>query len=175
MSMVNEAHRFFSEVRRDPNFSGYIAVCSDSIRKQLFQHINGNRTIDKKQLIYLQWILKASESDFYVVVPSQGAFQLFNKDLKSAVSIMYCTTLTQDTKRILKTYREAIEIIELHSLEKGHGSKIVNDLINLSKKVQLPLSLYAETEELVGYYEQFGFINHGKLGENEEFLMLRIP
>ncbi|MGG1880322.1 hypothetical protein ABDI30_22505 [Paenibacillus cisolokensis] len=175
MSMINEAHKFFLEIRKDPNYSNYIMICSDLLRKQLYQYTKENMTIDRKQLIYLQWILDASESDFYVVTPSQGVFQLISKEIKSAVSFLYCTTLTQATKRILKTYNELIEIIELHSIEKGHGSRIVNKLINLSKEVQLPLALYAETEELVKYYEQFNFNNHGRLGENKEFLMLRIP
>ncbi|MEK3917211.1 hypothetical protein [Paenibacillus sp. FSL H7-0331] len=62
-----------------------------------------------------------------------------------------------------------------HSIEKGHGSKIIDEFITLSREIELPLSLYSETKQLVEYYQQFGFVNYGKQGVNKEFLMLRTP
>lgn len=169
MNKSEKAHKIFLEVRNDRSLGAQSQYSRDFLNTVL----KGNGVVNKKVTSYLMWILEMSEKKFYLSIPSAGVFFLISRDLKSGVTFRYCTTLTEATKRILRVYNECIEIIDLHSIEKGHGSKIISELITLSRNIQLPLSLYAETDELVRYYQQFDFVNHGKLGNNKEYLMLR--
>lgn len=169
MNVSEMAHKIFLEVIKDPS----LEKKSQNSRNFIKMVLRENGVTNKKIIFYLKWVLEMSEKKFYLSSPSAGVFFLISQDLKSGVTFRFCTSLTEATKKILKVYNECIEIIDLHSIEKGNGSKIINEFIVLSKNIQLPLALYAETDELVKYYQQFDFVNHGKHGENNEFLMLR--
>lgn len=175
MNQSEMAHKFFLEIQNDQWFITNLKKHSNPIRDEIALSLEENFALNNVVRSYLKWIIEMTEKGYYVSIPSPGAFLLINSDIKSAVTFRYCTTITEATKRILKVYNECIEIIELHSIEKGQGSKIMNEFIALSHKIQLPLALYTETEELVRYYQKYDFHNHGKLGSNNEFLMLRIP
>ncbi|WP_059043925.1 hypothetical protein [Paenibacillus rubinfantis] len=173
MNQSELSHQLFLDFKKNPMFVKDLAKSSDMVRKNLKGILKGFGDKNSKQKTYLSWILEMSEKDFYLLSPAQGQFFLMNRKLNSAVLFRYCTTITEETKRILKDCDECIEIIELHSTERGQGTRIMSDFIHLSQITQLPLALYAETIELTHYYEKFNFVNHGKLGSNKEFLMLR--
>ncbi|MEY8345611.1 hypothetical protein [Niallia circulans] len=129
-----------------------------------------------KQVLYINWILKMSKNKFLLNPYGNDAISLFDVNLNSMIAIRYCSTITDDTKIIFKnSFDTAIEIVSLHSNKKGEGTRLVKEALTLSKDINLPLVLYTEKDELVSYYEKFNFVNHGKLGSNDEFLMIRLP
>ncbi|TQR14754.1 hypothetical protein [Psychrobacillus soli] len=129
-----------------------------------------------KQVLYINWMLKMSKMKFYLMPYGSDAISLFDNNLNSMIAIRYCYTITNETMIIFKDlYKNAIEIVSLHSNKKGEGKKLIKEAITLSREINLPLVLYTETDDLVKYYEQFNFVNHGKLGTNNEYLMVRLP
>ncbi len=129
-----------------------------------------------REVRYVNWMLRMSEEKFYLKFYNHDAVSLFDIDLNSTIVIRYCNTITDATKKIFKgNYEKAIEIVGLHSNKKGEGKRLIKESIDFSSEVNLPLVLYTETDELVKYYEQFSFVNHGKLGINNEYLMVRLP
>lgn len=77
--------------------------------------LQNNLVDNKKQKLYLKWLLKMSGKEFYLLQMADGVFMLLNQNVKSAATCRYCTTITDATKRILNNYNELIEIIDLHS------------------------------------------------------------
>ncbi|MGJ7920939.1 hypothetical protein [Neobacillus sp. LXY-4] len=129
-----------------------------------------------KQVLYINWMLKMSDMKFFLKPYGQDAISLFDINLNSMIVIRYCYTITNETKNILKgLYKNAIEIVSLHSNKKKEGTRLIKEAITFSRDINLPLVLYAETDDLVKYYEQFKFVNHGKLGDDNEYLMIRLP
>ena len=45
-------------------------------------------------------------------------------------------------------------------------------LIKLAKKINYPITLYAETDSNVSYFERYGFSNHGKHGDIDNTLSI---
>ncbi|GLI09661.1 hypothetical protein YDYSG_56930 [Paenibacillus tyrfis] len=174
MNQSELAHKAFLELVKNFDIE-HAKIGSTNTRNSLKYLLENNLVDNKKQKLYLRWLLKMSGKEFYLFQRADGVFMLLNQDLKSAATCRYCTSIKKATKSILKNYNELIEIVDLHSIEKGHGSKIMDEFITLSREIELPLSLYSETKQLVEYYQQFDFVNYGKHGVNKEFLMLRIP
>ena len=129
-----------------------------------------------KQVLYAKWLLNISKQNYYLNQHGPDAISLFDISLGSKMAIRYCNTITYEARNIFKDlYKNAIEILSLHSIKKGEGKRLINEAITLSKDINLPLVLYTEIDDLVGYYEQFNFINYGKFGNNNEYMMVKFP
>ncbi|MCE4052103.1 hypothetical protein [Bacillus sp. Au-Bac7] len=169
----NEVIKFISSPDCYENLIKSTAFVKDILVKDL-PKLKKDKAI--KQVLFINWILKMSKSKFLLNPYGQDAIALFDINLNSMIAIRYCSTITDDTKIIFKnSFETAIEIVSLHSNKKGEGTRLIKEAITFSKDINLPLVLYTEKDELVSYYEQFNFVNHGKLGSNSEFLMIRLP
>jgi hypothetical protein len=170
-------HDIFIKFISNPECNQIINESTKFVRNLLNKDLIGLKKARAiKQVLYLNWILKMSEKNFFLYPYGKDAISLIDINLNSMIVIRYCFTITVETKNILKDlYKNAIEIVSLHSNKKGEGTRLIKEAIAFSKDINLPLVLYAETHDLVKYYEQFNFGNHGKLGDNNEFLMIRLP
>ncbi|OXS76396.1 hypothetical protein B1B04_05330 [Lysinibacillus sp. KCTC 33748] len=178
MAKIDKEHQVFIQLTEDQNYMKFVRENAPIYSRQLKEDITKNKAvINKKVASFVKWAIQMSEKEYYLqsVPISGGVFTLTNRDFGSMVYFRYCSTLTEATERLLKIYKEAIEIVQLHSKIKGSGSKIISEFIKLSRDIQLPLVLYTETESLVKYYEQYKFKNYGKQGHSNEYLMIRIP
>ncbi|PID03938.1 hypothetical protein CSV67_00190 [Sporosarcina sp. P2] len=175
MNKSEVSHEIFLTIRNQHLFRERVKKDTSSLQKHLKNLLSANAVMNNTQKGYFNFLLDMSETKYYLSSSSDATLILINRDWKSLVLIRYCTTLNKATKRVLGNQAKCIEIVELHSVKKGQGSLIMEDLISLSERIKLPLTLFAETENLIKYYKRFGFINHGNLGIDNEFLLLRIP
>ncbi|PIC65324.1 hypothetical protein CSV79_01495 [Sporosarcina sp. P13] len=175
MNKSEMSHETFLTIRNQRFFRERFKTNTSSFRKLFGNLLSANAFANNTEKSFLNFLLDMSETKYYLSSSSDATFILLNRDWKSLVSFRYCATLNEATKRVLGNQAKCIEIVELHSAEKGQGSLIMEDFISLSEGIKLPLALFAETEDLVKYYKRFGFINHGNLGIDNEFLLLRIP
>lgn len=176
MVKMDKEHNLFIQLTESQVYRKFIEeqspICSSKLKKDINK---GEILLNRKLASFLRWSIQLSDIEYYLQLAPSGVLILTNRDFGSTVHFRYCSTLTEATERLLKIYKEAIEIVQLHSKIKGSGSKIISEFIKLSRNIQLPLVLYAETDSLVKYYEQYDFINYGKQGSNNEYLMIRIP
>lgn len=99
-------------------------------------------------------------------IPAVG---LVSKSLKAVMFLSFNIT---DSKFIdLFKSDDVLQLRHIHSFEKGQGKELMNDFLQIHKTLNTPGSLFTETAKLVSYYEEFGFINSGKRGDNSEYLM----
>lgn len=169
------SHETFLTIRNQHFFRERFKTHTSSLRKRFENLLSANTFTNNTEKSFFNFLLDMSENEYYLSSTSDATLILINRDWKSLVSFRYCATLNEATKRVLGNQVKCMEIVELHSAEKGQGSLILNEFISLSEQIKLPLAIFAETENLVKYYKRFGFINHGNLGIDNEFLLLRIP
>jgi hypothetical protein len=96
---------------------------------------------------------------------------LFKRNLKSALNIALISP-HPDLKKYFEGHDYILELLELHSLQKREGYKIMKKVIELSKRMSCPIKIWTETEKNVKYFERYGFKNYGQLGDNKEFMMV---
>lgn len=129
-----------------------------------------------KERIFLEWILKVTAGEFYLMLsPGQSLhFGLLKRNLKACMVIGYCHP-NEVHKHFYIGYDSVLELINLDSAKKGEGYKTVRRLSMIADKLKIPISLWTEKEINVPIFERYGFINKGRAGINNEFLMIRFP
>jgi hypothetical protein len=60
----------------------------------------------------------------------------------------------------------------MNKTQKGEGYKMMQKVIDLAKNIHSPICLWTDSEKNVQYFERYGFKNHGKLGENDDYMMV---
>lgn len=175
MNRIDMEHQIFkrdlsnsiivSQIKDDsPTFRNFLAASPFS-----FKNISQQK--------YVKWIINKTHFQFYLMpLQNNGVITLVKHDFNSLVGLRFCDTLTPITKKIFNNrFNHAAEVVYLHSFKKGEGSKILRELDNLMLQIEIPLVLYTEKEELLGYYEERGFVNYGIHGDNEEYLLIKFP
>jgi len=131
-----------------------------------------DKNADKKAKQYLKWVDKQTEFNFYLaLLPKGNGLILLKQNLKAALVIGF-NRPNENLKPFFEGHDLILEILNLHSMQKGEGFKIMQKVMDVSKKIDSPICLWAETEENVQYFERYGFKNYGELGENNEILMV---
>lgn len=127
---------------------------------------------DEKGKKYIDWIMLQSKFNYYVasVSPNGCILMIKRPHLKSYLAIRFGYP-GKNTAAIVGSDR-TIQIENIGSLIKGEGYKMMKKVIALSRKMDVAIELFTETEENVKYFERYGFVNHGPLGERDEFLMV---
>ena len=156
-------------------FTKNIKLMHPQSRETLFAEISAmekDKNADEKAKQYLKWVAKQTEFNFYLaLLPKGNGLILFKQNLKATLVIGF-NRPNENLKQFFEGHHFLIEILNIHSMQKGEGYKIMQKVIDLSKKIDSPIFLWAETEENVQYFERYGFVNYGALGENNEFMMV---
>ncbi|KDE95709.1 hypothetical protein WL278_03645 [Staphylococcus caprae] len=66
-----------------------------------------------------------------------------------------------------------IEIDNLNSLKKGHGKMLLKDILAISTKLNIEACLWTESDDNTKYFERYKFESIGKIGKDNENLMIR--
>lgn len=159
------------EVLQYPGYEKKVAAEHEKNLK-IFAGMNFIAAFDKKGKQYLDWILLQAENNFYIAnIAYSGCVLLIKRPhLKSYLAIRYGYPGTQSETIVGKN--RTIQIENIGSLKKGEGYKMMKKVIALARKMDVHIELWTETEENVKYFERYGFVNHGPLGDFGEFLMV---
>lgn len=128
-------------------------------------------------LTFIKWINQQTNSNYYLFsIGPDGGISLIKTDLEVLLNIGHRTIPSnQAMLDIIGGQQPFLEIQTIYSAKKGEGYNIMQKIIKLAKNINYPITLYAETESNVRYFERYGFINHGKHGDNGEYLMILMP
>ncbi|MBB6447614.1 hypothetical protein [Bacillus benzoevorans] len=131
-----------------------------------------NKNADETVKQYLKWVLKQTEINFYLAILPQGrGLILFKQNLKAAI-VLGLNRPHEEVKSFFPGHDFILEILNIHSMQKGEGYKIMNKVIDLAKQLNSPICLWTESEENVHYFERYGFKNHGKLDGSDQWMMV---
>ena len=78
---------------------------------------------DEKAKQYLKWILKQTEFNFYLSILPQGQGLVLLKQNLKAVLVIGFNRPHQDLKPFVEGHDFVIEVLNIHSLQKGEGYK----------------------------------------------------
>lgn len=137
--------------------------------------LKGTRLVansDEKGKKYIDWILLQSQYNFFVthIAPNGCILLIKRPHLKSYLAIRY--GYPGNNAAAVIGNKRTIQIENIGSLIKGEGYKMMKKIIALSRKMDVSIELWTETKKNVKYFERYGFVNHGMLGELGEFLMV---
>ena len=172
MNTSNISHGQFLNLMSDEEQKGMIKS-SSKVFIDLFEERVKNKQIDTdKEKAFISAILEEARSNFYMQFNDEmRVFLLFKRNFKGLMIIGH-NTPKPNLKDYLNGQEHVLELIVIHSSQKGEGHKMIKRLLNLSKKLKLPITLWTESDENVLYFEKYGFENKGQLGDNNEFLMV---
>jgi hypothetical protein len=128
---------------------------------------------DNSLFHYLKWISKETDYNFYLVDAGNGPVSLMDQNLEVFIRIHLC-----NPHKIVASFtgdQQVIEIENIYSFKKGAGYEMMTKIIAFARQQKLPITLWTATEENVEYFERYGFKNYGKLGRNQESLMIKKP
>lgn len=76
-------------------------------------------------------------------------------------------TTDKNSYLIYTVHEDRIDIDNIKSLSKGDGSKLIAELKNIARELELPIELYSEPQDdtisqddLNAFYEKNGFVLH---------------
>ncbi|MFP7200194.1 hypothetical protein SFC08_04390 [Lysinibacillus halotolerans] len=169
--IADDVHKFMIMAVKDKTFIENVKQMTPKYRTFAEDQLKKiNEKEDFRKIEYLKWIVEQSKSNFYLGIRG-SEITLIKRNFKGALTIGY-NTPRDDLKHFYNGYDYIIELLNIHSFKKGEGYKMMKLLIELSKKAQSPISLYTETEVNVKYFERYGFVNIGRMGINNEYLMI---
>ncbi len=127
---------------------------------------------NEKAKKYLKWILKQTEFNFHLsLLPKGQGLVLLKQNLK-AVLVIGFNRPHQELEPFVDGHDFVLEILNLHSLQKGEGYKVMQKVMDLSNKLQSPITLIVETDEHEKYFERYGFKNEGAFENENERMMV---
>ncbi|MCT2095555.1 hypothetical protein M3D74_04480 [Staphylococcus epidermidis] len=100
-----------------------------------------------------------------------GDISLITKDFKALIKFNI-----RKPNPLLKQYFNSewiIEVDNLNSLKKGHGKMLLKDILAISTKLNLEACLWSESEKNTEYFRKYKFESIGKVGKDNENLMIR--
>lgn len=119
----------------------------------------------------IQWIIKQGTKDYYVWPPSpEQKIVMINRNRK-LVACIGLVTPHEDVKHLVRGHK-ALEVDHIYSFKKGQAYHFMQKFLALKNKMQLPMVLWCDNDEIKAYWEKYGFVNKGKLGGHGEYLMV---
>ncbi|MEY2196996.1 hypothetical protein AB7942_30510 [Neobacillus sp. BF23-41] len=172
MTETEVSHQEFLKFINTPFAIKGVKGSQKAMRFELKQLIG--RIPDRMEKQFLRWIEEMTSGDYYHMGRRNTAFGLLKRNLK-ALMIVSFSTPNEELKDYYDGYARVIELVNIDSAEKGEGYKAVKELLGISDSMRIPISLWTEIEGNVPIFERYGFINKGRLGIKNEFLMIRFP
>lgn len=133
-----------------------------------------DKKADEKAKQYLKWILKQTEFNFYLALLPKGQGLVLLKQNLKAVLVIGFNRPHQELQSFVQGHDFVLEILNIHSLQKGEGTKMMQKVMNLSNQLHSPITLIVQTEDQGKYFERFGFKTYSALEkENERTMILQ--
>ncbi|MGN5882464.1 hypothetical protein [Staphylococcus simulans] len=168
MTIAEIEHDTFKQMMNNKAFRKNIINKQTIFKSGLLQIlINSSGKVDFKFIFEL---FKLADRDYYIL-PLGSVIQLYTKDFKGIIVF--------NLRRPNKNHEECfnvplmIEVDALHSNKKGNGKNLINSVINIADKINVPVCLWTETEKNTLYFKKYGFKTYGKRGRRSEELLIR--
>lgn len=131
-----------------------------------------NMNLLESEKKFLNLLIEEARSNFYMEYNEvDKAFFLIKRNFKGFIKIAHYKP-NEKFKDYYNGSEYIIDLLNIHSYEKGEGHKMMKRVLRIGKELKLPLHLLTETKDNVLYFENHGFKNLGQLGDSEEFLMV---
>ena len=123
--------------------------------------------------LYFTWLDNLAKGTIYFINFDLllGNISIVGRNMKVVAEIRFCSTFEPLVYKSMPNLKKGIELIHLHSLQKGEGKKLLSEILEAAKKINVPIFLYTETKANTSYFCQFGFKVLGKVKSGEEMLV----
>lgn len=174
--------RNFKRLRRKKRFFTEVA---DSHHYHLKRFKEGLRKIEERNkfknhppiLHFWQWIEEQCDNqEFRMFDLTNVDVVLLKTPLLNGLIRLGITLLSGVAREhIERKFDYALDLKNVNSLEKGQGFAMMQSVLELQQRLNIPIMLWTETDKSTMYFERYGFRSYGHCGENGENLMLLYP
>lgn len=152
----------------------------EQLQPQLEMHrhevktINNDKYFESRIKDFIKYIQKETSMNFYLAeTKTNGEMSLIKRDLSLMVNLS--CNLVHDVMLPFVTNEVVLALNNISSMEKGKAYKFITRYISYAKKVNSPIILWTETEENTKYFERYGFVACGRMGDDNEMFMVLNP
>lgn len=171
MNNTNEYHKEMFDVISDKNHQKLIINNSKLDVDDMISSIK-SMGLNESEKKFLKLVVEEARSNFYMEFNQDDiAFILIKRNFKGFIRIAH-NRPKQELKDYYNGSEYIIDLLNIHSYEKGEGYKMMKRVLRFGKELKLPIHLWTEDIKNVLYFEKYGFKNVGQLGENKEYLMI---
>jgi len=173
LNISEKSHRQFHETINDEVYRKNIVNLTPKFVKKFEKIIENNNGLNvKKDIAFVKAILIEARSNYYMIYNSDSkAFILTKRNFKGVMIIGHYTPV-EILKDYFKGYEKVIELVHIHSAKKGEGRKMMKTILKFKKDLEIPIMLWAETDDNAHYFENYGFKNYGRKGNEDEHLLI---
>lgn len=160
-------HRQFKLFINNNNFQQHVKKEQDNMAKSLIISLLTNPT--ETHQTFIQEVIRLTKK--YYLYCDGGDILLITKDFKAIIKFNI-----RKPNPLFKQHFNTnwiIEIDNLNSLKKGHGKMLLKDVLTISTKINLESCLWTESDNNTKYFERYKFESIGKIGKDNENLMIR--
>ena len=160
-------HQQFKMFINNNKFQQHVKKEQENMAKGLIISLLTNST--KTHKIFIQEVILLNKK--YYLYCFGGDISLITKDFKALIKFNI-----RKPNPLLSQYFNSdwiIEIDNLNSLKKGHGKMLLKDVLAISTKLNLEACLWTESDNNTKYFERHNFKSIGKVGKDNENLMIK--
>jgi NAD+--asparagine ADP-ribosyltransferase len=158
----------------------YFKNKNEKLQPQLESHkhdiktVNNDKYFESRIRDFIKFIQKETFMNFYLAETKiNGEMSMIKRDMSLMVNLS-CNTV-HDVMLPFVTNEVVLALNNISSMEKGKAYSFINRYIGYAKKVDSPIILWTETEENTKYFERYGFVACGRMGDNNEMFMVLNP
>lgn len=173
MNVTDISHKQFIDLFSNETFKEQVKLDSRKFVDSFERLLKNNRIKDKRDRAFIDSIILEAKSNFYLIYTDETKiFTLVTRNFKGTMLLGHNRPNIKQQKFYID-HETVIELTHIHSAQKGEGHKMMKRLLKVGKNLKIPITLLTETEDKVTYFENYGFKNFGRLGDNKEFLMIK--
>ncbi|MDS3867941.1 hypothetical protein RJB92_07060 [Staphylococcus hominis] len=167
LTITEIGHQQFKMFINNSKFQQHVKKEQENMAKGLIISLLANST--KTHKIFIQEVILLNKK--YYLYCFGGDISLITKDFKALIKF----NIRRPNPLLSQYFKSGwiIEIDNLNSLKKGHGKMLLKDILAISTKLNLESCLWTESEKNTEYFRKYKFESIGKVGKDNEDLMIR--
>ncbi|WP_353421775.1 hypothetical protein [Staphylococcus delphini] len=169
MTIAESEHNMFNRLMNEKDLSHNVINNQNLFKQQLLRILIEEN--DLTSVTFLKKTLEQIESQDIYILPMGEFIMYFTKDFKSCIA--FALRIPNPDHAECFNADSFIEIDAVHSNKKGHGSYLMNLVIEIADAINKPVALWSETSKNTNYFKKYKLKSYGKRGRNKEELLIR--
>ncbi|KXA38889.1 hypothetical protein [Staphylococcus lugdunensis] len=168
MTTITEiGHAQFNLLMKNKQFKQHVIKEQDNVISALFISLLTIPTQEHTE--FIKGIVQLRNK--YFIYCDSGNVLLITKDFKGMIKF----NIRKPNELFKSHFNDnwMIEIDNLNSIKRGNGKQLLKDVLGIASKINVEVCLWTENDRNTNYFDNYGFSSVGKIGRNNENLMIK--
>ncbi|MCD8905027.1 GNAT family N-acetyltransferase [Staphylococcus chromogenes] len=166
-TITSQGHQIFKTLSNNAMFRKHVKSSQGEVIKGAIISVLISPT--EPQLSFVKKVIQLHKK--YYLYCDSGDFLVVTKDFKGIVKF----NIRKPNVKFKQHFNSQwmVEIDNLHSLKKGYGKMLLEEVLLIANEIKCEVCLWTENESNADYFKKFGFESYGHIGDAKENLMIR--